>query len=447
MRFHRTAVDTTSKKREGLVVNHSFRSIWSEAAGCWVAVAETARARGKRSGGESGASRRAGRMAARRSPLRVAALGAALAALSAGSAYASTCGDGSAVASGGACTLGSYSPTANDNLAGATTVSGGDTVGVTGAWTSAAGDPGYTLTPIGNTSIVSGNPNQPLLSLGGKTQSVSTPDSITGTHTSIATYDSSAFAASTAGATNVPVYQDVNGNQYVNLRLGTVDSTGGTLNVSIGNPANAPGAAGNAISIAPKQTDLTFADGTGSAKSVVSWNSRNQIWLGTGDYLASGGAVGQVQLDVPTYAGTFTAFDGSTWTVSDAASLAAYNDFLARAVRSGALGTQAAYDTAFGQAVTFTQETFQYANNVSAGDKNTLPIDHLSVMHGTGANATLQIGKDGQIDFRGTNTIESSSAVLAENGAHFVNDGRLSGDFTLSPQQLALLEVRLATTT
>ncbi len=431
MRFHRTAVDTTSKKREGLVVNHSFRSIWSEAAGCWVAVAETARARGKRSGGESGASRRAGRMAAHRSPLRVAALGAALAALSAGSAYASTCGDGSAVTNGGACALGSYSPTVNDNLAGATTVSGGDTVGVTGAWTSAAGDPGYTLTPIGNTSIVSGNPNQPLLSLGGKTQSVSTPDSITGTHTSIATYDSSAFAASTAGATNVPVYQDVNGNQYVNLRLGTVDSTGGTLNVSIGNPANAPDAAGNAISIAPKQTDLTFADGTGSARSVVNWNSRNQIWLGTGDYLASGGAVGQVQLDVPTYAGTFTAFDGSTWTVSDAASLAAYNDFLARAVRSGALGSQAAYDTAFGQAVTFTQETFQYANNVSAGDKNTLPIDHLSVMHGTGANATLQIGKDGQIDFRGTNTIESSSAVLAENGAHFVNDGRLSGDFTL----------------
>ncbi|RQZ66699.1 autotransporter outer membrane beta-barrel domain-containing protein [Burkholderia sp. Bp9004] len=412
-------------------MNHSFRSIWSEAAGCWVAVAETARARGKRSGSQSAASRRDGRTAIRRSPLRVAALGAALAALSAGSAYASSCGNGSAVASGGTCALGSVSPTVNDNLASATTVSGGDTVGVTGAWTGAAGDPGYTLTPIGNTSIVSGNPNQPLLSLGGKTQSVSTPDTITGTHTSIATYNSSAFAASTAGSTEVPVYHDVNGNQYVNLRIGTVDNTGGTLNVSIGNPANAPDAAGNAISIAPKQTDLTFADGTGTAKSVVNWNSRNQVWLGTGDYLASGGAVGNLQLDVPAYAGTFTAFDGSTWTVTDAASLAAYNDFLVRSVQSGALGSQAAYDSAFGQAVTFSQQTFQYQNNVSSGDKNTLPIDHLSAMHGTGANATLQIGKDGQIDFRGTNTIASSSAVLAENGAHFVNDGRLSGDFTL----------------
>ncbi|CAG2261637.1 membrane protein [Burkholderia sola] len=423
------------KKKEGYVVNHSFRSIWSDAAGCWVAVAETARARGKRSGSESGSSRRTAHKVAHhpagRSPRRVAALGAALAALSAGVAHASTCGDGATVASGGTCALGSFSPTVNDNLAGATIVSGGETIGVAGAWTGVPGDPGYTLTPLGSATLVSGNPNQPLVSLGGKTQSVSTPDSITATHTSVATYNSAEFTASTAGSTTVPVYHDVNGGQYVNTRIGTVDSTGGTLNVSIGNAADAPDATGNGISIAPKQTDLTFADGTGAAKSVVNWNSRNQIWLGTGDYLASGGPVGQLQLDVPAYAGTFTAFDGSRWTVTDAASLAAYNDFLVRSVQSGALGSQAAYDTAFGQAVTFSQQTFQYANNVSAGDKNTLPIDHLSVMHGTGANATLHIGKDGQIDFRGTNTIESSSAVLAENGAHFVNDGRLSGDFTL----------------
>ncbi|WP_175963077.1 autotransporter outer membrane beta-barrel domain-containing protein [Burkholderia pyrrocinia] len=412
-------------------MNHSFRSIWSETAGCWVAVAETARARGKRSGGESGASRGAARTATRPSPLRVVALGAALAALSAGSAYASTCGSGSAVASGGTCALGGFSPTVNDNLAGATTVSGGDTVGVTGAWTGVGGDPGYTLTPIGNATVVSGNPNQPLLSLGGKAQSISTPDSITGTRTSVATYNSSAFSASTAGAKTVPVYNDVNGNQYVNTRIGTVGRTGGALNVSIGNASNAPDAAGNAISMAAKETDLTLADGTGSAKSTVNWNSRNQILFTAGNYLADGGAVGNVQLDVPAYAGTFAAFDGSTWKVTDAASLAAYNDFLVRSVQSGALGSQAAYDNAFSQAVTFSQQTFQYQNNVSAGDKNTLPIDFLSAMHGMGANATLHIDKDGQIDFRGTNTIVSSSAVLAESGAHFINDGRLSGDFTL----------------
>ncbi|MCA8271830.1 autotransporter outer membrane beta-barrel domain-containing protein [Burkholderia sp. AU30280] len=412
-------------------MNHSFRSIWSETTGCWVAVAETARARGKRSGSSSRASRRAAHATTRRISLRIAAVGAALAALSASSAYASTCGSGAAVASGGTCTLGSFSPTVNDNLVGATTVSGGDRVSLTGPWTGATGDMGYTPMPLGNTSIISGNPNQPLLTLGGKTQSIGTPDSITGGRTSVATYDSSAFTSSVAGSTIVQVYHDVNGNQYVNTRIGTVENSGGTLDISIGNPANAPTAAGNVMTIAAKQTDLAYADGTGSAPSVINWNSRNQIWFITGDYLASGGPVGSVQLDVPTYAGTFTAFDGSTWTVTDAASLAAYNNFLVRSVENGALGSQAAYDNAFGQAVTLSPQTFEYANDVSPGDKNALPRNYPSVMHGTGANATLHIGKDGQIDFRGSNTIDASAAVIAENGAHFINDGRLSGDFTL----------------
>ncbi|KAB0650627.1 hypothetical protein F7R13_27995, partial [Burkholderia territorii] len=68
MRIRRLRRIPLQKKKEGLVVNHSFRSIWSEAAGCWIAVAETARARGKRAGSQSAASRRAGRTAILRSP-------------------------------------------------------------------------------------------------------------------------------------------------------------------------------------------------------------------------------------------------------------------------------------------------------------------------------------------------------------------------------------------
>lgn len=366
-------------------------------------------------------------------------LAAALTTLSATPAFASTCGDGTTVTNGGTCTLGSFTPTANGNLAGATSVAGGDAVAVTGAWTGAFGDSGYTETPLGNTTIVSGNPNQPLLSLGAKMQSVSTPDPITGTQTSVATYNSSAFTTSTAGSTTVLAFHDVNGNQYINTRIGTVNSSGGTLNVSIGNPANAPSATGNSLTMAAKQTDLAFADGTGATSSAINWNSRNQVLFNTGDYVSLGGPVGTVYLNVPAYTGKFTAFDGSTWTVTDTASLAAYNDFLVRSLKSGALGSQSAYDNAFNQAVSVTQQPFQFANNVSASDQNTLPIDHLSVMHGTGANATVHIGQNGQIDFRGVNvvdgtqpnTVETSSAVLAENGAHFVNDGRLSGDFTL----------------
>ncbi|HDR9370894.1 TPA: ESPR domain-containing protein, partial [Burkholderia multivorans] len=92
-------------------MNHSFRSIWSDTSGCWIAVAETTRARGKQA---RSATDRAGRLARRvagRSPLRIAALATALAALAAGNAYASSCGDGTSVASGGSCALGTFSPT------------------------------------------------------------------------------------------------------------------------------------------------------------------------------------------------------------------------------------------------------------------------------------------------------------------------------------------------
>ncbi|EMH3387799.1 ESPR domain-containing protein, partial [Burkholderia multivorans] len=46
-------------------MNHSFRSIWSDTSGCWIAVAETTRARGKQA--------RSGTARAGRSPLRIAA--------------------------------------------------------------------------------------------------------------------------------------------------------------------------------------------------------------------------------------------------------------------------------------------------------------------------------------------------------------------------------------
>ena len=122
-----------------------------------------------------------------------------------------------------------FQPDRQRQWRGSATVSGGDTIGVSGAWTGAGGDPGYAHADRQHDHRVRA-PNQ-LLSLGGKTHSVSTPDSITGTRTSVATYDSSAFAASTAGTTQVPVYHDVNGDQYVNTRIGTVAATGGAQRV------------------------------------------------------------------------------------------------------------------------------------------------------------------------------------------------------------------------
>ncbi|MCC8396812.1 autotransporter outer membrane beta-barrel domain-containing protein [Paraburkholderia sp. MMS20-SJTR3] len=408
-------------------MNKSFRSIWNEALGSWVAVSESTMARGKRSGAtvvESGDDA----LPAARCPHRIiAALGFSVAVVSTmGTAYASTCGDGSAVSTGGTCVPGTFNPADNDDLAGAVAVSGADVVHLSGGWTGGWSDAGYTIMPLGSTTIVSGTANQPRLTLGAEVQSVSTPASITGGNIIVATYNSGNFVASNWDTANVPVFHNVDGSQYVDARIGTVSSTGGTLDVAIGNPASVPASAGNSIAMAAKETDLIYADGTGAAPSVVTWDSRNQVDFVS---LAPGGGASTYTMRVPSYAGTFQAFNGSRWSVTDTTSLAAYNDFLVRSLQSGALNSQSAYDTAFNQAVSFTQQTVQYTNNVSASDEVSLPTGNLSVIHGTGANAMLHVGAGGQIDVRSDSG--QSFAVLAENGAHFVNDGQISGGFTL----------------
>lgn len=408
-------------------MNKSFRSIWNEALGSWVAVSETTMARGKRSGGTVVESGNDARPPVRRQRRLITALGFSVAAVSTmGTAYASTCGDGSTVSTGGTCALGAFSPTANDNLAGSVTVSGADVVHLSGAWTGAQSDAGYTIMPLGSTTIVSGTANQPRLALGAEAQSVSTPDPITGGNITVATYNSGNFVASSWDTANVPVFHNVDGSQYVDTRIGTISNTGGTLDVAIGDPANVPASAGNSIAMAAKETDLVYADGTGAAPGAVNWNSRNQVDFAA---LAPSGSASSYTIRVPSYAGTFQAFNGSTWSVTDATSLAAYNDFLVQSLQSGALSSQSAYDAAFNQAVSFTQQTVQYTNNVSAADEVSLATANLSVIHGTGANAMLHIAAGGQIDVRSDSG--QSFAVLAENGAHVVNDGQISGGFTL----------------
>ncbi|OLL27486.1 autotransporter outer membrane beta-barrel domain-containing protein [Burkholderia sp. SRS-W-2-2016] len=406
-------------------MNKAFCSIWSEALGSWVAVAETTKQRGKRTGSAVAGRGSGGEY---RAPLRslrriAIALGFSVTTLPAATAYASNCGDGSTVTSGGTCALSSFSPATNSNQAGAVAVSGGDAATVSGAWTGSGGQSGYSRVPLGSTTIVSGDPNQQNLILGGRTQSVSTSDPITGANTTIATYNSNNFATSNWSSSSVPVFQDVNGDQYVDTRIGTVASTGGTLDVNVGDPANAPSAAGNSIVMAAKQSSLVYADGTGAASSVINWDSRNQIVFTA---LAPNSTTNDFTMQVPVYAGTFQAFDGSAWTVTDAASLATYNDFLVQSLQSGALNSPSAYDSAFNQAVAFSTQTVQYANNLTPGDTGNLPVGTVAVMRGTGQNALLHVAAGGELDTGG-----QVYAALAENGAKFVNDGQLSGTATL----------------
>ena len=99
-------------------MNKIYNIVYSEERGTWVVCSELERASRKKSSNNSAAKLLAS----------AAVVGLGVSALP---AAASTCGNGSAVASGGSCDMGVYTAAANDNKVGQALVTGGDTVTLT----------------------------------------------------------------------------------------------------------------------------------------------------------------------------------------------------------------------------------------------------------------------------------------------------------------------------
>lgn len=256
---------------------------------------------------------------------------------------------------------------------------------------------------------------------------VSVPDPITGGRRVVSAFDSANLVPVdpvTLDST-VPDVVNVNDQQYIDARVATVTSAGGTLNVNLG-PAGADSAAAtNAWTMAAKQSSLFYADGTGTAASTIEWNASNRISF-----------VGQVaDPTVPQtfgvsfvshYGGTFnvTTTDGvtTTHTVADAAGLRAYNDFLIAQMQAGNLDP-ARYAALFAQAYTSTTEQIVYGISAdSPPDEVAQPIGNRIAMHLVGPNAHGHIAAGAVLEVQNAN----NGAVRAEGGATAVVDGTLA---------------------
>lgn len=149
--------------------------------------------------------------------LLAAALAGSTSLMSASPAYASNCGDGSAVVSGGSCdlNLNGYDPDTNDNQVGATIVNGGDAVTLTGVGSDVT--PGtynnqtYDLPGLLATgAIVSGaqyadpgNPASLVVNVGLRNRVVSVTDAITGATRTVLVYDNAAINDTYAASNSV----------------------------------------------------------------------------------------------------------------------------------------------------------------------------------------------------------------------------------------------------
>jgi outer membrane autotransporter protein len=359
-------------------------------------------------------------------------------------------------------TLPGYDPTVNDNLVGQTVVPGGGNVTISGPQLFAAGDSGTRNTTLGALDalgrLISGTQwiGAARLNPGSQNFGVSVPDPITGGRRVVSTYATANLnpTAPVDANTTVPDVVNVNNQQYINARVGTVTAAGGTLNVNIGTAGAASTAATNGWTMAAKQSSLFYADGTGTAASNIDWTSNNRITFT--------GAVADPTVPnnfgvsfVAHYGGTFsvTTSDGVTTshTVNNDADLRSYNDFLIGQLQAGNLDP-AQYNALFARGYTSTTEQIKYGQSAdSPPDEVAQPIGNRIVMHLVGANAhgtiapgaTLEVvnanngavrGESGAtVNIQGTlattHTTGDGSAVILTGGSSGTNNGVINGNF------------------
>ena len=308
-------------------MNRVYRVVRNAATGQWVVASELAK----------------GHTKCAKHPALLSSL--LLLSLSAGDAFASNCGL-NMVASGGTCQLQNINPADNDGQSSGALANGGEALTVKGLATAIrSGMYGGGSRPLSDFNPSASNYER--LNLSAKSQGISTPDPATGGKIIVATYTSSGISTSDWGQYPVTGASNIGDNQYIGTVLATAQ--GGSVTMNIGDAAAAPSAGSNKFVMYAKNTVLGLADGAGST---LEWASRNHIEM-SGIYTAPGTSTSTITATVPLYAGSFTGFDGRSYTVTNAADLRAYNDVLIDALKSGKISSQAGYDAAFNAAVTF----------------------------------------------------------------------------------------------
>lgn len=333
--------------------------------------------------------------------------------------------------------LTAYDPVNNDAKVGQTVVAAGATVTLSGVQQFQAGDTGSRITTLAllnsRGQLISGAQwlGAPRLNPGTQNFGVSVPDPITGGRRVVSAYNTASLVSLTPLDANtiVPDIVNVNDQQYIDARIGTVTSAGGTLNVNIGAAGAASDALTNGWAMAAKQSSLFYADGTGGVASNLQWTSNNRITF-TGE--VADPTVPQTfgVTFIAHYGGTFTVTtsDGasSAHTVTNDAQLRDYNTFLIAQMQAGNLDP-ARYSGLFALGYTSTSEQLSYGVTAdSPPDEVAQPVGNRIVMHLVGANAHGTIAAGATLEAVNANR----GAVRGEAGATVVIDGTLAATHT-----------------
>ena len=378
-------------------MNQAYRVLWNEATSTFVPVAETARARGRRS-----------------SPARClrALMASAL------------------VAPGAANALDVTAPSrfdiTNYTAPGMTTVvDDGGTVNLTGLVVFAKQDTGGERISYPEAQArghVTGadlsDYNQLLMS---DTTPIPVRDDVTGNIISVPVYttfeDIELGSRYGSGSANTVTVFSGDATPYVNARLATVSN--GKLNINL--HQDSPLDLG-----AAKQTSLVLVDGTKGTAAEANWSSGNYVSFGNPNMMTASEPFSQ-NLTATTYVGTFFVTDVhgnvSPHTVTNAAQLQSYNVWIIDAMKSGDI---AASDYTATLQKAYTQNTVTVTLNpvgsdVAPNSPLYLPVDNQALLHANGPDAIARVTTAADAPIRqGYGT-----TLLATNGGTVINDGRI----------------------
>lgn len=403
-------------------MNKIYNTVYSEARGTWVVCSELERASRKKSSSGSSAKLLAS----------VAVIGLGVSALP---AAASTCGDGSIVANGGSCDMGTFSATVNDRKVGQALADNGETVTVTTSdinkITSAGSsfragklrdlytDPAI-LRQLGDLQRV--NPNQK-----GETRTVTDP--ISGSNQTVNVYNNIGFLSALDIDSIVATGNDV----YVDMRIGTATGSGSKIIASLGDPNaamvdNSVATNRTATPMPAKDTRMVQAENGASAE----WTSKNRIRFEQNVVASDKLSITQTLFQPKTV----TFMDGSSHRLDTVQDLINYNNnVLKPAIGKPGFAKpgetqQAAYDRWFNEAAKTQNYKFEQPNPITPTPDSLLPTKEIWVLAATGSGSTATLKNGGQIDHRtGQNT---GGGMLAEEGGKAVIEegANLSGVFS-----------------
>ncbi|EER1716051.1 autotransporter outer membrane beta-barrel domain-containing protein [Escherichia coli] len=383
-------------------MNRIYRVIWNSTLMQWVVTSEFGRARIKRAISKS---------------VKTAGL---MVAMSAG-AFATTCD----ITTFNCQLDDTWLPVANSNLNGAAVISDGNTWSVTGLNEWKAGDAtfqlitslqdvlnaGYNVT-LDGTAVTSLTDSGNRLVYPGLTTAVTVYDPITASNKTVMVYNSAAFTEQDSYTFNPGMRFVVeNATPYIDTRLATV--THGVANISLKQSEYNVGEI--------RDSSLVYVDGTTENSAIANWLSQQTIQARFVDNLSGYTTPTTVNIQRDSYAGTFSAFDGTSHTVNTLEDFKIWNDWLVSKLTSGELA-YSSYQNELKKAYASTSQSYQVSQSPAGFDVSVYGDPDTAFFRADGKNALITIDQDGSIDVRVSST-PAFKLVQLDNNAQFINNG------------------------